>query len=93
MCSSGMKYRQVVCRQAHETLSDIYCDETLKPFELQACHVWNKTICSHIRPLSAIESPSLYMWDVNPFGEVNKNQQRKIFNLLFLSLSSNSYVT
>jgi hypothetical protein len=71
MCSTGMQYRQVVCRQGHETLSNTYCDETLRPFEIQACHVWNKTICANIRPLS-LESTASYIWEVKQFGEVNK---------------------
>jgi hypothetical protein len=67
MCSSGMQYRQVVCRQGHETVSNIYCDEKSRPSEIQTCHIWNKTICSNIRPSS-------YIWDVKQFGEVNKNK-------------------
>jgi len=79
MCSSGMQYRQVVCRQGHETLSDTHCEEILRPFELQTCHVWNNTICSNIRPLSTVESASSYIWDVKQFGEV---RERKISFLL-----------
>ncbi|CAF3531154.1 unnamed protein product [Rotaria sp. Silwood1] len=69
MCSSGMQYRQVVCRYGHETLLNIYCDETRKPLEIQACHVWNSTICSNIRPLPTLESTSSFIWDVKQFGE------------------------
>jgi len=79
MCSSGMQYRQVVCRQGHESLSNIFCNETSRPHELQACHVWNNTICSNIRPLSTIESTSSYIWDVKQFGEVNKKRKLMFF--------------
>ncbi len=81
MCSSGMQYRQVVCRQGHETLSNIHCNETSRPVELQACRVWNNTICSNIRPIPTIESTSSYIWDVKQFGEVNKKKISFLFQL------------
>ena len=70
MCSTGMKYRQVVCRDGDETLPNIYCDETTKPLETQGCHVWNNTVCAHLRPLPIMESASTYMWDLKQFGDV-----------------------
>jgi hypothetical protein len=86
MCSSGMQYRQVVCRQGHETLSNTHCDESSRPFELQACHVWNSTICSNIRPVSPIESSSSYIWDVKQFGEVRR------IKILFLLCKFNFFL-
>jgi hypothetical protein len=74
MCSTGMQYRQVVCRQGHETISNMQCNELSRPLELQACHIYNSTICSNIRPLSTLESISSYIWDVKQFGEVNKRK-------------------
>ena len=71
MCSSGMQYRQVVCRHEHNTLSNFDCDENTRPQELQTCRVWNNTICSNIRPLSIIENSASYIWDVKHLGEVN----------------------
>lgn len=70
MCSTGMKYRQVVCRDGDETLPNTYCDDMTKPLETQGCHVWNSTICVHIRPPSLMQSSSTYMWEMKPFSEV-----------------------
>lgn len=88
MCSSGMQYRQVVCREGHETLLNVHCDETIRPLETQACHVWNNTICSHIRPLPTIQSTSSFIWDVKRFGEVNKKENNYFLNRInyFLNL-------
>ncbi|CAF3570110.1 unnamed protein product [Adineta steineri] len=69
LCSTGMQYRQVVCRQGHETISNIHCDEALRPLELQACHMPNNTACSNVRAISIAESTSSYIWDVKQFGE------------------------
>lgn len=72
MCSTGMQYRQVVCRYGHETLSNSNCNELTRPFEVQACHVWNDTVCSNMR------QPSSYIWDVKQFGEVNITTKKRI---------------
>lgn len=79
MCSAGMKYRQVVCRQGHETLTNMHCNEISRPYEVQACHVWNSTVCANIRPLSIIENTVSYIWDVKQFGEVNMNKMNFVF--------------
>ncbi|CAF1629492.1 unnamed protein product, partial [Adineta ricciae] len=69
MCSTGMQYRQVVCRQGDDIISNMNCDESSRPLELQACYTYNSTICSVIRPLSSLQSASSYIWDVKQFGE------------------------
>jgi hypothetical protein len=71
MCSSSMQYRQVICRQGPEILTNTHCNETLRPVELQTCYIWNNTICTNARPLSTIDSTSSFIWDVKQFGEVN----------------------
>ena len=88
MCSFGMQYRQVVCRQGYEILPNIHCNEATRPPELQACHVWNNTTCPNIRPSSIRESASSFIWDVKQFGEVKIKKMKPALKLIFIYLST-----
>ncbi|CAF1329188.1 unnamed protein product, partial [Didymodactylos carnosus] len=65
MCESGIQYRQVACRNEHETIPLTNCDEHVRPVSEQSCYVWDAS-CTVLR---IGELTRTAYWDVKPWEQ------------------------